>query len=221
MCLNIGANQTLAIVGNSGAGKSTIFSLLLKYYAPTDGDILINGKSLSTCSLHHWRNQIAYISQDAPLLSGTIRDNLVFGMSDVPDELFIRDIVRHAYLDEFIEGLPNGLETQVGENGTMLSGGERQRVAIARAMLQQKPILLCDEASSNLDVITEHKIQLSMTKLMENKTILIAAHRLSTVVGADNIIVLKDGKIAGEGKHEELLSAMGYYQELVSYQLRT
>ncbi len=219
--LCIPANQMIAIVGESGAGKSTLFSLLLRYYTPTNGDILIGDQLIENYSLYSLRRQIGYIAQDSPLLSGSIRDNLLLGVESKPDESTISDILKLALLDEFILELPDGLDTQIGERGTKLSGGQKQRLAIARAMLRDSRILLCDEATSNLDAATEYKIQQAMNRLEENRTTLIVAHRLSTVLDADKIIVMKGGQVIGEGTHQELLESQSYYKELVEHQLRT
>jgi ATP-binding cassette subfamily B protein AbcA/BmrA len=218
--LTIPANQMIAIVGESGAGKSTLFSLLLRYYKPTNGDILIGDQSIEDYSLYNLRRQIGYIAQDSPLLSGSIRDNLLLGVESKPQESRINEILKLALLDEFIDELPDGLDTQIGERGTKLSGGQKQRVAIARAMLRDSKILLCDEATSNLDAATEYKIQQAMNSLEKNRTTLIVAHRLSTVLDADKIIVMKNGQVIGEGTHQELLESQSYYKELVEHQLR-
>lgn len=217
--LTLPANQTIAFVGESGSGKSTLFSLLLRYYSPSSGEIKFNDQVIDKIPLNEWRKQIAFIAQDAPLLSGTLLENLTLGLRRVPSQETIEEKLRLAQLDTFVEGLPKGLETEVGERGVKLSGGQKQRLAIARAMLQDAPILLCDEATSNLDSVTEHKIQQAMKLVAQNRTTLIAAHRLSTVIDADLIIVLKSGEIIGQGTHQELLQTVPYYQELVEFQL--
>ena len=157
-------------------------------------------------SLHEWRNQLAFISQDTPILSGTIRENLVIGLTEEPSDEAIAIALVQAQLGSFIESLQAGLETQVGERGVKLSGGQKQRLAIARAILQDAPILLCDEATSSLDSATELKIQQAMEHLSRNRTTLIAAHRLSTVKDADKIVVMKSGEIIGQGTHNRLVS---------------
>ena len=217
--LTIPQKQTIAFVGESGSGKSTLFSLLLRFYSPTNGEINVGGSDISSYSLQAWRNQIAYISQDTPILSGNIRDNLVLGLIEKPDDEKILAALKLAQLESLIESLPEGLDSQVGERGVKLSGGQKQRLAIARAILQDSPILLCDEATSSLDSATEYKIQQAMNQLSQNRTTLIAAHRLSTVKEADIIVVMKSGKIIGQGTHQSLYDTLDYYRELVDIQL--
>ncbi|TQV89311.1 ABC transporter ATP-binding protein [Aliikangiella coralliicola] len=218
--IQIPANKVVAFVGESGAGKSTLFSLLLRYYAPSKGRILVGNELINNLSLHKWRQQIGYVAQDAPLLSGSIRNNLLLGTEKPLSDEEIFDALKLAQLEEFVAQLPKGLDTEVGERGVKLSGGQKQRVAIARAMLQDNPILLCDEATSNLDSATEYKIQVAMNQLKNNRTTLVAAHRLSTVLEADKIIVLKEQKVIGEGTHQELMVKEPYYRELVEQQLK-
>jgi ATP-binding cassette subfamily B protein AbcA/BmrA len=218
--LNVEKNQTVALVGESGAGKSTIFSLLLEFYHSTGGDIFIGNRSIKDYSLTSVRRQMAYVAQDAPMMYGTIRENLILGTYFDGEDEEIFEALRFAQLEKFVLGLENGLETMVGERGTKLSGGQRQRIAIARAVLKQAPILLCDEATSSLDSATEYEIQLAMDKLKSNRTTIIAAHRLSTVVGADKIFLLRDGRIIGSGTHTELINSQPYYRELVERQLK-
>lgn len=213
-------NQTVAFVGKTGSGKSTIFSLLLRFYDASSGRITIGNQSVDAVSLHHLRNQFSYISQDSLLLNGTILDNLLFGMEESPSQQQINEVIEQAELTEFVGTLKQGLQTEVGERGVKLSGGQKQRLAIARAMLNDNPILLCDEATSALDATTEYKIQKAMDKLRNDKTVLIAAHRLSTVVGADKIIVVDEGQIVAQGTHEQLLQNQTFYRELVEHQLR-
>lgn len=213
-------NQTVAFVGKTGSGKSTIFSLLLRFYDATSGKITIGDTEINDVNLHHLRNQFSYIAQDSLLLNGTMRENLTFGMEQPPGDEQINHAIEQAELHEFVSGLKDGLETEVGERGVKLSGGQKQRLAIARAMLNDNPILLCDEATSSLDATTEYKIQQAMEKLRDNKTVLIAAHRLSTVVDADNIIVVDEGEIVAQGTHEQLLQSQDFYRELVEHQLR-
>lgn len=217
--LQVSANETLALVGESGSGKTSLFSLLLRFYSPNKGEISLNGTSINNFDINSWRSQISYIQQDSPLLSGSIMDNLLLGMNELPDSKTVNEILNYSHLKEFVDSLPKGLDTQVGEHGSKLSGGQKQRLAIARAMLADNPILLCDEATSNLDSITEHKIKNAMKKLALNKTTIIAAHRLSTVVDADRIIVLQNGKIVGDGSHAELMKTQSYYRDLVEHQL--
>lgn len=217
--LRLPINQTIALVGESGSGKSTLFSLLLRYYAPTAGKIEYKNQVINELPLNEWRKQIAYIAQDAPLLSGTLLENLTLGLKQIPDEKTLHHKLQLAQLSDFVSGLSSGLNTQIGERGIRLSGGQKQRLAIARAMLQDAPILLCDEATSNLDSVTEHKIQQAMKLVAKNRTTLIAAHRLSTVIDADLIVVLKNGEVIGQGTHTELIQSTPYYKELVEFQL--
>lgn len=218
--LSLSANETIAFVGESGAGKSTLFSLLLRYYSPDTGAIKVAGSSIGNFDLASWRSQLSYIQQDSPLLSGSILENLVLGMDDFPDAEIIDSALAAAHLKEFIDELPEGLDTQVGERGSKLSGGQKQRLGIARAILANSPILLCDEATSNLDSITEYGIKEAMKNLTTNRTTLIAAHRLSTVIHADRIVVLKGGEIIADGTHSKLMKTQSYYRDLVEHQLK-
>lgn len=217
--ISVGHNETIALVGESGAGKSTIFSLLLDFYSPTSGEILIGGHPIKEYSLTNLRQQMAYVAQDAPMMMGTIRENLLLGMAFDGDDEQIMNAIRLAQLEKFVDSLDNGLDTQIGERGTKVSGGQRQRIAIARAVLKHAPILLCDEATSSLDSSTEYEIQQAMNQLSSNSTTIIAAHRLSTVIDADKIYVLKKGELVGAGTHHELMDSLPYYRELVDRQL--
>ena len=219
LSLMVKHNQTVALVGESGAGKSTIFSLLLEFYRATEGEICIGERPINDYALTSLRRQIAYVAQDAPMVFGTIRENLLLGTDYDGDDDKIFEALKLAQLDEHVRGLEKGLDTPVGERGAKVSGGQRQRIAIARAVLKSAPILLCDEATSSLDSSTEYEIQQAMNKLSSNKTTIIAAHRLSTVIDADNIFVLKKGKLIGSGTHSELMETVPYYQELVTRQL--
>lgn len=219
LSMNFPQNKKIALVGASGAGKSTLFNLLLRYYSPSAGAILLGEHAIDSFSLKDWRNQISLVAQDSPLISGTIKENLTLGLQKNISDTLINDVLKSTQLFDFIESLAEGLNTQVGENGVKLSGGQKQRVAIARAMLQDTPILLCDEATSNLDAATEHKIQTAMNQLTDNRTTIVSAHRLSTVVDADLIYVLKNGQVIASGTHQSLMEESDYYQELVKYQL--
>ena len=219
--LRLPGNKTIAFVGESGSGKSTLFSLLLRYYELKSGSIKLGDIPIHDLSLNDWRNLIALVPQDTPLISGSIKENLILGLRETPSDLIIEEALQKAQLLDFVSQQEKKLDTQVGERGVKLSGGQKQRLAIARAILQDSPILLCDEATSNLDSATEFKIQQAMEELTQNRTTLIAAHRLSTVMGADKIVVMKSGEILGEGTHNELLNSLLYYQELVELQLKT
>lgn len=212
--------ETVAFVGPSGAGKTTIFSLLERFYSPTEGSIQIGETNIAEISLMDWRKAIGYVSQESPIMSGTIKDNICYGLQrDVSDEE-VRDAAALANAARFIEQLSNGYETEVGERGIKLSGGQRQRIAIARALLRNPKLLLLDEATSNLDSESEVLVQHALKNLMAGRTTLIIAHRLSTVIEADNIIVVQDGSITGKGTHQSLMETHGLYQKLVNQQLQ-
>ncbi|MGE7431495.1 ABC transporter ATP-binding protein [Bacillus thuringiensis] len=210
--------QMTAIVGPSGAGKTTLFSLLERFYNPNEGDITYKGKSIHNIQLVEWRKKIAYVSQDSPMMSGTIRSNLTYGLENVPVEQ-IRKAIVHANLEEFIDSLPDQLETEVGERGIRLSGGQRQRLAIARAMIRNPKILLLDEATAHLDSTSERLVQEALEKLMKGRTTFVIAHRLATVRQADQLIMLEGGVVTGAGTHKKLLATHPLYKELVEQQL--
>lgn len=211
--LDIQHGEKIALVGPSGSGKTTISSLLPRFYEVDDGDILINGQSIKSIQLASLRAEIGVVQQDVFLFSGTLRDNIVYGYLEA-DETAIWDAVRNAQLETFIEDLPFGLDTLVGERGTKLSGGQKQRISIARMFLKDPSIIILDEATSALDIETENKIQLAFKKLSENRTSLIIAHRLSTIKDVDRIIFIKDGEILEEGSHEVLMQQNGHYKQL-------
>jgi ATP-binding cassette subfamily B protein AbcA/BmrA len=219
--LTIPSGKTTAIVGPSGAGKTTLFALLERFYTPDEGEILLGETNIEDFHLYSWRSQISYVSQESPMMSGTIRDNICYGLNrDVTDEEIER-AAKLANAAEFIERLPNGYLTEVGERGIKLSGGQRQRIAIARALIRDPKILLLDEATSNLDSSSEVLVQKALQRLMEGRTTLVIAHRLSTVIGADQIVVLENGTITGVGTHSELLQTHPLYRELAEQQLQT
>ncbi|ALF09388.1 ABC transporter ATP-binding protein [Parageobacillus thermoglucosidasius] len=219
--LTIPSGKTTAIVGPSGAGKTTLFALLERFYTPDEGEILFGETNIEDFDLYSWRSQIGYVSQESPMMSGTIRDNICYGLNrDVSDEEIER-AAKLANAAEFIERLPNRYLTEVGERGIKLSGGQRQRIAIARALIRNPKILLLDEATSNLDSSSEVLVQKALQRLMEGRTTLVIAHRLSTVVNADQIVVLENGTITGIGTHSELLQTHPLYRELAEQQLQT
>ncbi|QSB48964.1 ABC transporter ATP-binding protein [Parageobacillus toebii] len=219
--LTIPSGKTTAIVGPSGSGKTTLFALLERFYTPDEGEILLGETNIEDFDLHSWRSQISYVSQESPMMSGTIRDNICYGLNrDVTDEEIER-VAKLANAAEFIERLPNGYLTEVGERGIKLSGGQRQRIAIARALIRNPKILLLDEATSNLDSSSEVLVQKALQRLMEGRTTLVIAHRLSTVVNADQIVVLENGTITGVGTHSELLQTHPLYRELAEQQFQT
>ncbi|MDW7548810.1 ABC transporter ATP-binding protein [Pseudoalteromonas peptidolytica] len=212
------AGKTTAIVGASGAGKSTLFALLQGFYQAKSGCIEVAGSNLNEIDKESLRSQVGYVAQDSPLLCATIYENLVYGAKQQPDPERLRQAIIDADLKHFIDTLPAGLDTQVGERGVTLSGGQRQRIALARALLKEPAVLLLDEATANLDAHTEAAIQLALHKAQAGRTTIIAAHRLSTVVDADNILVIQNGKVESQGKHDELMQSSEFYSQLISKQ---
>ena len=207
-----------ALVGPSGGGKTTVFSLLERFYIPTNGVVSIGGKSIHRVALSEWRGKIGYVSQESPLLSGSIMDNIAYGLDMRPTTEEVRRAAEAANALDFIEEMPEQFETLVGERGMKLSGGQRQRIAIARALLYNPEILLLDEATSNLDSGSETHVQEALVHLMEGRTTLIIAHRLATVIHADQLIFLEKGKVTGKGKHEELIATHDLYREFAQGQ---
>ena len=208
----------VALVGPSGAGKSTVFSLIERFYEPTGGKILLDGQDVTEFSRKSLREQLGYVEQDAPVLAGSIRDNLLLGRSDATDDELV-EVLSQVNLREVLARDTKGLDAQVGEDGIMLSGGERQRLAIARALLAKPPILLLDESTSALDGPNEHRMREAIDAVAQDRTLLVIAHRLSTVVDSDQIIVLEHGRILGVGTHSELVKSTPLYAELAKHQL--
>ena len=218
--LSVPAGQSLAIVGRSGSGKSTLAGLLPRFYAPDSGQILIDDVPIQDYSLHGLRQQISLVSQEVTLFNDTIGNNIAYGgLSDVSAER-LEQAVQAAHVDEFLRGLPDGLETMVGDRGILLSGGQRQRISIARALLKDAPILILDEATSALDTESERHIQAALQNLMTSRTTFVIAHRLSTVENVDRILVIDDGRIIETGTHADLLAAGGHYAALYRLQFR-
>ncbi len=217
--LIIAKGQKIAFVGNSGGGKTTFVNLLPRFYEIDSGEILIDGVNTRHLKLDTLRQNIAVVFQDNFLFTGTIRDNILLGKEDATDEELKRAI-RSACLDEFINTLPNGLDTQIGERGVMLSGGQKQRVAIARAFVKDAPIVILDEATSALDNKSEAIVQQAIDNLMQDRTVFIIAHRLSTVQNADKIVVINEGEIVEQGTHEELVAENGAYHALYMAQFK-
>jgi len=215
----INGGQTVALVGHSGAGKSTIMNLIPRFYDPTSGDILIDDQSIYNSKLSSLRKNISLVSQEITLFDDTVRSNIAYASTDATEKQII-DASKFSKANEFIQKLPEKYDTMIGENGVRLSGGEKQRISIARAILKNAPIILLDEATSSLDVDTEHKIQQAITYLTKNKTTIIIAHRLSTIFGADKIFVVNQGKIVDEGTHLELLKNSLIYQDFYNKQLK-
>ena len=208
----------VALVGPSGAGKSTIFSLIERFYEPTSGEILLDGQRVKDMALDTLRSQIGYVEQDAPVLAGSLRENLLLGRAEATDE-DLRQVLDMVNLTEVLNRDASGLDAEVGENGIMLSGGERQRLAIARALLAAPPILLLDESTSALDGPNEQRMREAIDAVAKNRTLIVIAHRLSTVVDSDQIIVLERGKVVGSGTHSELVKSTPLYAELAKHQL--
>jgi ATP-binding cassette, subfamily B, bacterial MsbA len=212
---SVQAGETVGIVGISGSGKSTILQLLARFYAPTQGALYLDGHFIEEYDLHFLRNNIALVSQDITLFNDTIAANIAYGIPENQISMeAVRRVAEQAQALAFIESLPHGFETHIGEDGQQLSGGQRQRLAIARALLKQAPILVLDEATSALDAETELAFQEALVPLMKGRTTLMIAHRLSTVQHADRLLVFRQGKIVEEGRHEVLLQQKGEYARL-------
>jgi ABC-type multidrug transport system fused ATPase/permease subunit len=215
--LRIPAGKTVAIIGESGSGKSTLLKLLVSYYEPTEGCILIDGVDLRDFELGSLRSHIGLVSQEPFVFNGTIRENLTLGRSGATPEDVV-EAARAAGLEEFIAGLPERYETVIGERGANLSGGQRQRLAIARALLRRPEVLIFDEATSHLDTTTERVIQEGLRTALADKTVVLVAHRLSTIREADHIYVLHRGRVVESGTHRQLMRLEGHYWALVRAQ---
>ncbi len=217
--LDILGGKMTSIVGHSGAGKSTILNLIPRFYDISLGDIQIDKQSIYKSTVNSLRKNISLVSQDTTLFDDTIRKNIAYANLNATQEE-IEEAAKNSYASEFIEKLPNGYETIIGENGTRLSGGEKQRLSIARAMLKKSQIILLDEATSSLDAETESKIQKAINLLTKNRTTIVIAHRLSTILNSDKIYVIDSGKVAGEGTHKELLSNSTVYKNFYEKQIK-
>ena len=213
----IAAGEIVALVGHSGSGKTTIASLLPRFYAISGGDITLDGESINNLSLHSLRAQIALVSQNVTLFNDTLANNIAYGSFNAERWQIMR-AAELAFADEFISKLPNGYDSRIGDNGVLLSGGQRQRLAIARAILKNAPILILDEATSALDTKSESIIQAALQQIMQNRTTLVIAHRLSTIKQAHKIIVVNHGHIIEQGDHQQLLALNGHYTELYNSQ---
>ncbi len=210
---SVKAGQTIAFVGHSGSGKTTLVSLLPRFYNPTSGQILIDGVDVMDLQLADLRRQISLVNQQVILFNDSIANNISYGRADISEaDIIAAAKAAHAY--DFIERLPQGLQTQVGENGVLLSGGQRQRLAIARALLRDAPILILDEATASLDSEAERHIQAALEQLIKTRTTLVIAHRLSTIEKADLIVVMHNGVVVETGNHQELLNKGKHYAEL-------
>ena len=212
--LKIPAGKTVALVGRSGSGKSTIASLITRFYDIDEGEILMDGHDLREYTLASLRNQVALVSQNVHLFNDTVANNIAYARTEQYSREQIEEAARMAYAMDFINKMDNGLDTVIGENGVLLSGGQRQRIAIARALLRDSPILILDEATSALDTESERAIQAALDELQKNRTSLVIAHRLSTIEKADEIVVVEDGVIVERGTHNDLLEHRGVYAQL-------
>ncbi len=210
----IADKTTTAIVGSSGSGKTTICNLIARFWDVDSGEILMGGKNIKSYTLEELMGQISMVFQKVYLFADTIENNIKFGSPNATHEDVVR-AAREACCDDFIEALPEGYNTVIGEGGASLSGGEKQRISIARAILKDSPVIILDEATANVDPENEDRLQKAIARLTENKTIIMIAHRLKTVRGADQILVVDDGRIVDSGKHEELMQHDGLYRRFV------
>jgi subfamily B ATP-binding cassette protein MsbA len=216
--ISIKGGEIVALVGQSGAGKSTILNLLPRFYDPEKGQVKIDGQNISNISLHSLRENISLVSQDIILFDDTVYANIAYANLNA-SKAEIDNACKFAAAKEFIEDLPKSYDTIIGENGVKLSGGQKQRISIARAILKDSPIILLDEATSSLDADSEEKVQNAIMNLTKNKTTLVIAHRLSTIIRADKIIVLDNGQVSDVGNHNDLLKNSSVYKNLYSKQL--
>jgi subfamily B ATP-binding cassette protein MsbA len=210
----------VGIVGSSGVGKSTTIELLLRFYDPQEGVILVDGVDLMKVDLASWRKLIGVVTQETFLFHDTVSNNIAFAKSDVTEEEIVQ-AAKLAHADEFIRGMPNGYDTIIGDRGLLLSGGERQRIAIARAILHNPEILIFDEATSSLDSESERIVQGALQKISENKTVIAIAHRLATIINFDQIILLEKGLIVHSGSHHDLLRQSELYRKFINMQTLT
>jgi len=216
--LEVQAGETVALVGRSGAGKTTMTNLIARFYDANSGSICLDGRDLRDIKLNNYRSLLGIVEQDVFLFDGTIRENIAYAKRNTDDSQII-EAAKAAAADEFIEQLPDGYDSIIGERGVKLSGGQRQRIAIARAILADPKILILDEATSNLDSESERLIQNSLADLLQDRTAFVIAHRLSTISGADKIVVLEDGRVVEVGSHEQLLNDGGRYRDMVMLQM--
>jgi ABC-type multidrug transport system fused ATPase/permease subunit len=216
--LELAPGRTIALIGHTGSGKTTLTSLVPRFYDVTSGRVTLDGADVRDVKLNSLRHAIGVISQDPFLFSATVRENITFGASDL-DDAEVERIARLAQAHEFVERLPDGYDTVIGERGVTLSGGQRQRLAIARALAVDPRVLILDDATASVDASTEARIRVGLREAMRNRTTLIIAHRLSTIALADEIVVLDDGRIAARGAHEELLATSQVYRDIYEHGL--
>ena len=215
--LSIPKGKTVALVGQSGSGKSTIANLLTRFYDVNEGEILIDKHNIKDITMQSLRALTGLVTQDSIMFNGTIKENIRIGKQDATDDEIIEALkIANAY--EFVKDLPNGIETNIGDSGNKLSGGQKQRLSIARAVLKNPPIMILDEATSALDTESEKFVQVALENMMQNRTSIVIAHRLSTIQKADKIVVMNKGKIVEQGTHDELLALNGNYSKLVMMQ---
>jgi len=212
--------EVVALVGSSGAGKSTLVDLIPRFYDPQQGQVLVDGHDVRDVSLHSLRDSLGIVTQEVILFNDTVRNNIAYGLGDV-DQARVDEAARAANAHDFIQRMPEGYDTVIGDRGTKLSGGQRQRLSIARAILKNPPILILDEATSALDTESEQLVQEAIDRLVQDRTTFVIAHRLSTIRSADRIYALKEGRVVEAGNHDQLLAAGGVYADLYNLQFRT
>ena len=217
--LKLPGKKMTALVGHSGAGKSTILNLIPRFYNADEGDIKIDNQSIYDCKISSLRSSISLVSQDTTLFDDTIKNNILYANPKATFE-DMEEASKYSFADEFINKLPEKYDTKIGENGVRLSGGEKQRLSIARAILKKSPIILLDEATSSLDAETENKIQKAITFLTKGRTTIVIAHRLSTILNSDKIYVIDKGSVVGEGKHDDLLKTSDIYKNFYEKQIK-
>jgi len=213
--LSVEPGECIAFVGASGSGKSTLMNMIIGFLPPTQGEVKIDGKPIQSLNLSDYRHFLSVVPQNCVMFNGTIRENILYGLSDIPEER-LQEVIRLSNIDEFTNKLPNGLDTEVGENGANLSGGQKQRISIARALIRDPKILILDEATSALDNISEYHVQQAINHLTKGRTTFIVAHRLSTIRNADKIVVMENGSCIEMGTYSELMEKKGVYYELKS-----